>query len=103
MGGPFLRRFMIGEESPPKTYAKVNEFERNKQIQNADPLLIGALFQLMDELEKEANSGAAASVANHGICASSVGGAEHIRLLKERIQGIIAAKDVKKQVEQPRM
>lgn len=44
-----------------------------------------ALLQIIDELEREANAAAQKSVASHGICASSNGGAEHIGILRDRI------------------
>jgi len=48
-------------------------------------LMWRAVMQLIDDVGQEAKDGAEKSVANHGICASCVGGGEFLTRLKERM------------------
>jgi len=44
-----------------------------------------AVLQVIDDIQAEAKDGAEKTVANHGICASCVGGGEFLTRLKERM------------------
>jgi hypothetical protein len=51
----------------------------------ADNKLWRAMLQLIREVQEEAKDGAEKSVANHGICASCVGGGEFLTRLRDRM------------------
>lgn len=50
-----------------------------------DALLLRAVLQVIGEEMATAQEAAEATVADHGICASEVGGVQHLRRLRERL------------------
>jgi hypothetical protein len=50
-----------------------------------DNKLWRAMLQLIREVQEETKDGAEKSVANHGICASCVGGGEFLTRLRDRM------------------
>jgi hypothetical protein len=68
-----------------KSTIDLKEEELSNQIRSLTPMQYAALQQIIFELEREANEAASKSVANHGISASCAGGAEHMRMLLERL------------------
>lgn len=47
-----------------------------------------AVRQVIVEEMREAQMAAEATVANHGLCASEVGGVQHLRRLRERLEAL---------------
>ena len=78
-----------------RSIATIKEEELQNQIKSLSSMQYGVILQMIDQLELEANDGAAASVGNPAICASCVGGAEHMRMLKERLEVKRHAKEEK--------
>jgi hypothetical protein len=68
-----------------RSIVTLKEEELRNQIKSLSPAQFGAISQVITQLESEANDGAANSVANYGISASCVGGAEHLRMLQDRL------------------
>lgn len=63
--------------SPPELQAAFNVASDNR--------LWRAVLQTIDDIEREALDAAQKSVANHGICASCVGGTEFLERLRDRM------------------
>src|SRR5262245_34116246 len=68
-----------------RSIATLKESELEVQVKSLSPAQWGAVCQIIDQSEAEANNAAADAVANYGICAWGVGGAEHLRLLKDTL------------------
>lgn len=69
-----------------ETPAKLSQPELQAAFNVADTnrLWMGVL-QVIDDIEREALDAAQKSVANHGICASCVGGTEFLERLRDRM------------------
>jgi hypothetical protein len=68
-----------------RSVVTLKEEEVANQIKSLSPMQFQAVTQIILQLESEANDGAANSVAQPGISASCVGGAEHLRMLQDRL------------------
>jgi hypothetical protein len=66
----------------------LKEEELSNQIRSLSPAQFAAVSQVILTLEQEANEGAAQSVANPTIAISCIGGAEHCRMLLERLDNL---------------
>lgn len=60
------------------------ELRASFNVADTNRLWMGVL-QVIDDIEREALDGAQKSVANHGICASCVGGTEFLERLRDRM------------------
>lgn len=54
------------------------------RVEETHPLWVGVLQLIEDEI-RTANEAAQISVGNHGICASEIGGVQHLERLRDRL------------------
>jgi hypothetical protein len=80
-----------------KSTVDLKDEEVQNQMRSLSPAQYAALKQIIFELERDAIDGATKAVANHGIAASCIGGAEHLRLLLDRLE------DLRKRPETPQI